>query len=360
MTERVLSTRELNRALLARQLLLERGRCSLPKALERIGGIQAQYAPSMYIGLWSRLEGFEREQLTRALGRRRVVQGTLLRSTIHLVSPADWWTFAAAIRGPRRESWLRYHRGDPSAATLASAARKVRSRLAEGPLNRAELQQLVGMGAVGTNAMSHWLDLVRVPPSGTWERRRADLFADAETWIGPNPKPDELDARAELARSYLRGFGPARVGEIADWAGLGLRQVTAALKRFELRRFRVRGRRRARRSAAPTAARPRDAGSGPLPPGLGRDPARARPPHPDPSRGLPLAGLQREDATLAADLPRRRGGRRQLAPREGADPAAAVSPPRPGHAPSARRGGGTTGHILWLSDLAASGRRSAP
>jgi len=56
MTERVLSTRELNRALLARQLLLERGRCSLPKALERIGGIQAQYAASMYIGLWSRLE----------------------------------------------------------------------------------------------------------------------------------------------------------------------------------------------------------------------------------------------------------------------------------------------------------------
>ena len=239
MTERVLSTRELNRALLARQLLLERGRCSLPKALERIGGIQAQYVPSMYLGLWSRLEGFEREQLTRALERRRVVQGTLLRSTIHLVSPADWWTFAAAIRGPRRESWLRYHRGDPSAATLASTARKVRSRLAEGPLNRAELQQLVGMGAVGTNAMSHWLDLVRVPPSGTWERRRADLFADAETWIGPDPKPDELDARAELARSYLRGFGPARVGEIADWAGLGLRQVTAALERFELRRFRA-------------------------------------------------------------------------------------------------------------------------
>src|SRR6185503_17170633 len=68
--ERVLTQRELNRALLARQLLLDRKRLSLPKALERIGGIQAQYAPSMYVGLWSRLEGFERPALDRALERR--------------------------------------------------------------------------------------------------------------------------------------------------------------------------------------------------------------------------------------------------------------------------------------------------
>src|SRR2546423_11028283 len=83
---RILSQRDLNRALLARQLLLERGRTSLPRALERMGGLQAQYAPSMYIGLWSRLEGFERDALTQALERRTVVQGTLMRNTIHLVS----------------------------------------------------------------------------------------------------------------------------------------------------------------------------------------------------------------------------------------------------------------------------------
>jgi hypothetical protein len=70
-----LTRRELNRALLARQLLLERAKTPIPKTLERIGGIQAQYAPSMYIGLWSRLEDFERDQLTRALGRGSVVQG---------------------------------------------------------------------------------------------------------------------------------------------------------------------------------------------------------------------------------------------------------------------------------------------
>ena len=63
---RTLTQRELNRALLARQLLLERGRMPLPKALERIGGIQAQYAPSMYIGLCSRVDGFTRDVLDRA------------------------------------------------------------------------------------------------------------------------------------------------------------------------------------------------------------------------------------------------------------------------------------------------------
>lgn len=82
MPERVLSTRELNRALLARQLLLERSSLPLTKAIERIGGLQTQYAPSGYIGLWSRLQDLSREDLTRALERRRVVQATLMRATI--------------------------------------------------------------------------------------------------------------------------------------------------------------------------------------------------------------------------------------------------------------------------------------
>jgi hypothetical protein len=76
MAGRTLSARDLNRALLARQLLLERSRLSPARALERIGGIQAQYAPSSYIGLWSRVEGFRLGQLTRALEQRRAAQGT--------------------------------------------------------------------------------------------------------------------------------------------------------------------------------------------------------------------------------------------------------------------------------------------
>lgn len=83
LTERILSTRQLNRALLARQLLLERSKLPLVKALEQIAGLQTQYAPSAYIGLWTRLHDFKREMLTKALEERRAVQATLMRVTIH-------------------------------------------------------------------------------------------------------------------------------------------------------------------------------------------------------------------------------------------------------------------------------------
>ena len=91
MTERVLGQLALNRALLARQLLLERASLDLESTLDQVGGLQTQYAPSGYVGLWTRLTGFERGDLTRALEDRRVVQGTLMRTTIHLVSARAYW-----------------------------------------------------------------------------------------------------------------------------------------------------------------------------------------------------------------------------------------------------------------------------
>ena len=125
MAERVLTERELNRALLARQLLLERSTLSIPRALERIGGIQNQYAPNAYVRLWSCLEGFRREQLTRALERRTVVQGTLMRSTIHTVSAREYWHDVAGLGRARREWMLRVHKDWPSetcgGATSASS-----------------------------------------------------------------------------------------------------------------------------------------------------------------------------------------------------------------------------------------------
>jgi hypothetical protein len=235
--DRVLSELELNRAVLARQLLLERSKTSIPKALERVGGIQAQYAPSMYIGLWTRLEGVERDALTRALERRTVVQGTLLRSTIHLVTPGDWWTWSAATRERRREQWLRTRKGVATASELAGLARTVRARVGAGSIARGELQELVGKGPQGISAINSWLDLVRVPPSGTWDRRRADEFALADEWIGPDPAPAKGEATAALVESYLRAFGPATVAEAADWAGLAIGAVKSAIAGLELRRF---------------------------------------------------------------------------------------------------------------------------
>jgi hypothetical protein len=231
--ERVLTQRELNRALLARQLLLERGRGTIPRTLERIAGIQAQYAPSMYIGLWSRLEALERDALTRALERRSVVQATLLRSTIHLVSKADYWALAVAIRDVRREWWLRVNRVADT-GPLQAAARKLRQALADGPLRWKEVQQLLGEHARGVGI---YVELVRVPPSGTWERRRADLYTTAENWVGPE-EADPAEARDLVVRRYLAGFGPARRTELADWAGLDVKDIAPSLERLDLRRFR--------------------------------------------------------------------------------------------------------------------------
>jgi hypothetical protein len=223
---RILTDRELNRALLARQGLLEPLDDPLPRVLERVAGIQAQYAPSMYIGLWSRMRSFERDQLSTALQNRTVVQGTLLRGTIHLVSREDYWPFAVAVRQELREWFVNMTKGDPPAAELDRAATTVRRALRNGPLKQAEIDGLVGRRARG--GINMVLDLVRIPPSGTWERRRADLHADAEGWLGQLAISTE-DAQVVIVRRYLGGFGPATPAEIANWAGLPVRTVASAL-----------------------------------------------------------------------------------------------------------------------------------
>jgi len=231
----VLSARELNRALLARQLLLDRARTSLPRALERMAGIQAQYAPAMYLGLWSRVVDFHRADLTRALERRSVVQGTLLRATIHLVSAADYWPFAIAVREARRGWWRRVQARGLTEADLEAPIERLRAGLADGPMTQAELDDAVGRPPVP--AIGLWVDLVRVPPSGTWERRRADRYAAAEAWLGP-PAIEPAAAQEHLVRRYLHGFGPARPADVAGWAGLPARETQAVLDRLVLRRFR--------------------------------------------------------------------------------------------------------------------------
>jgi hypothetical protein len=231
---RRLTQRELNRAVLARQRLLERSRDPLPRVLERMGALQAQYAPSMYIGLWSRVDGFERDALTAALERRSVVQGTLLRSTIHLVSRRDWWPFAVAVRSARRSWWLRVARTGRTEDDMVRSAAALREHLRDGPLPRKAIEELVGKDAFG--GIGLWIDLVRAPPSGTWERRRADLFAHAESWVGPCEASEE-DGLELLARRYLGAFGPASVAQFADWAGLRITIARPVLESVASRRF---------------------------------------------------------------------------------------------------------------------------
>jgi Winged helix DNA-binding domain len=224
--------RELKRALLARQLLLERHDLPLPAALERVAGLQSQYAPTMYVGLWSRLAGFERDGLTRALESRTVVQATLMRITIHLVSRVDYWPLAIATREARRKGWLRPRRGFISEADMEDAAQTLARELAGGTLNRKEVEKLIGKPRA--EGVGQWLDLVRVPPSGTWERRRADLYAAATDWVGDPPEIDAGTALDHLVRRYLAGFGPASRKDVASFTGIALTPLRPVLERLEL------------------------------------------------------------------------------------------------------------------------------
>jgi Winged helix DNA-binding domain len=234
MSERVLTARDLNRALLARQLLLERARLSIAQAIERVGGLQTQYAPSGYVGLWSRVQNFERDALTRALERRTVVQATLMRVTIHMVSAREYWLFARGLRRARQEWWLKQHKGKVTDREMQRDADRLRAALADGPRSVRELGDLA-KGFVGHVGL--WVDLVRAPPSGTWERRRADLLALAEDWVGACEVTEE-EGLAHLVRSYLRGFGPTKPNDIASWAGVPVTILKPALDDLELRRFR--------------------------------------------------------------------------------------------------------------------------
>jgi hypothetical protein len=239
-SQRTLSARELNRALLARQLLLERSTLPLTRALEQVAGLQTQYAPSAYIGLWARLRDFRREELTEALEARRAVQATLMRSTIHVVSAEDFWLLVAGIRDERR-AWIgRVQAAQLEGMDMDAVARRVRALLAERPRRHTEMLELLatdGYPRAAWGAAGHWIDLVRVPPSGTWERRRADLYGLADEWLGPTDV-SAADGMEHLVRRYLGGFGPAPLTDAANWAGLPVAALRPAVDRLQLRRFR--------------------------------------------------------------------------------------------------------------------------
>ncbi|GAY11255.1 hypothetical protein TOK_5762 [Pseudonocardia sp. N23] len=248
MAERVLTREALNRALLARQGLLERVRLTPERAVERFGGLQTQYAPSGYVGLWSRLDGFARDDLTAALTSGRVVQAWAMRCTIHMVSRADHAPLTAAVRLPRRGYWMRLHKGHDEERFVEASA-LVRARLADGPATQAALVATLtdaGLDRALFPGTQLWTDMVRVPPAGTWERPRAHVYGLATDHLGAaapagSPEPADVVAAGEelLVRRYLRGFGPASAPDVARWAGVTVGTVRAAVERLDLRRFRA-------------------------------------------------------------------------------------------------------------------------
>jgi Winged helix DNA-binding domain len=228
MADRVLTLRELNRATLARQLLLERRRLGLVAALERIAGLQAQWAPAPYVGLWTRVAGFRREQLERGLLSRRIVRAVLMRGTIHLVSRADYHRFGAAVGPP---PWLR-----PEAAELAEALHDAIRTFGSEPRTRAEVSEFLAREHAIERPLAEavWYGLrtrgrlTHAPESGLWRGSGLTRYVALEL------EPVEPGAaRVELVRRYLAAFGPATRADIAEWSGLRVRDLERPLEALE-------------------------------------------------------------------------------------------------------------------------------
>ena len=212
----VVGRRALNRATLARQLLL--GRRDLPavEAVERLAGLNAQDPGPPYLTLWARLAGFERDALTRALEDRSVVRGSLLRGTQHLATAADylaWRPLLQPVLERSRRTFARATAGiDPD--ELAATARRL---LAEHPLTRPALGRLLAErwpghepGPLAWSAQC-LLPLVHPPPSGTWGVRGPTPFVLAESWLGrPLAAPS---SPRNLIERHLAAFGPASVAD---------------------------------------------------------------------------------------------------------------------------------------------------
>jgi Winged helix DNA-binding domain len=220
------SLRTLNRATLARQLLLQRSPMSALDAIEHLVGMQAQAPFAPYYGLWSRLDDFTGEELSGLLTSRKAVRIVLMRGTIHLVTAKDCHRLRALVQ-PTLDRMLRANatHGRPLAAVdvakVVDAAKQLLDADALTP------------GEVGARLAQHWPDtppgslaeaarsllpLVQVPPRALWQRSGQVRLTTATAWLGkPRGKPLTID---EVVVRYLAAFGPASVADMQTWSGL--------------------------------------------------------------------------------------------------------------------------------------------
>ena len=232
MRPETLTLRQLNRATLARQGLLEREQCAVPAAVERLGGLQAQEPKPPFIGLWTRVRDFRREQLHDALHERQVVRGTAMRATLHLMSGRDY----AALRNtlqPALSSAMAALRGRDRGLELDAVLAAARRILAEQPRRFAELRALlaeqfpaVDERALGFAARMN-IPLLMVPSDDRWAFPADAPFTPAEDWLGTRLAPADP---AALVRRHLAAFGPASAADVQAWSGLG--GLAAVLERM--------------------------------------------------------------------------------------------------------------------------------
>ena len=239
----MLTRRALNRALLARQLLLHRSPRSAAEAIEHLVGMQAQAPLAPYVGLWSRVEGFDAEELARLIVEREAVRIVLMRSTVHLVTADD----CLALR-PVLDAFLErsLYTGSPYGRNLDDMDLEAvvvagRALVEQEPLTLSELGKRLNErwpdrdATSLAHALRNLAPMVQVPPRGVWGAGGLAKLTTAESWLGRGLARDTAPDRTILR--YLAAYGPASVKDVQTWSGLtGLKDVIGRL-RPELRSF---------------------------------------------------------------------------------------------------------------------------
>lgn len=222
MTE-TLSLQALNRATLARQMLLARQKLPVGEAVQLLFGMQAQEPKPPFLGLWTRVDGFQASDLHAALHDRSIVRATMMRATLHLMTAADYTAFRTAMQ-PMLHGALRVLGDRAKGLDLEKVVPAARSLLNGGPLTfnevRAQLQERfpdVNDRALGY-AVRLCVPLVMVPTQDRWGFPRTPQFTPAGTWLGEEPAADE--AVDELVLRYLAAYGPASAADAQTWSGL--------------------------------------------------------------------------------------------------------------------------------------------
>ncbi|KUF16708.1 winged helix DNA-binding domain-containing protein [Streptomyces silvensis] len=246
----VLDRRALNRATLARQLLLDRADLPVLDAVAHLGGLQAQEPQEPFTGLWSRLRGFAPETLSGLLVERRVVRTHLMRRTVHLVTADDVLAWRARHDAMLRQRVLGVYRRDLQDVDLDELAAAGRQALADGePRTMAELTRAVGdrwpataPRALGEMLIAGVVPMVQVPPRGLWRTKGGVRNLPVATWLGRDIDPlptDPADPVGQaLVRRFLAAYGPAATADLRAWSGVAGLPAAVAAVRGELVAFR--------------------------------------------------------------------------------------------------------------------------
>jgi hypothetical protein len=219
----VLTREALNRATLARQMLLAREKTTVLRAVERLAGLQAQLARPPFIGLWSRVQGFRAEDLARLVHQRKVVRGTLMRGTLHLVTAKDYLELRPALQPLLSEAFTGVLKERAARIDLEGVTRTARACLDEQPRTFEELRAVLAKAWPGLDeralgyAVRMHLPLVQTPTDTRWGWPGAACFAVAESWLG---RPLRKGGAATLVLRYLGAFGPATVRDAQAWSGM--------------------------------------------------------------------------------------------------------------------------------------------